>query len=162
MLEAWPSILEQFPKAQLQFIGDGPDANRLRQQVLGNPMLAGSVRLLGQQDNIANHIGKASIVVAPSLCSEGFPLVMLEAAAVGRASVAFDSGGLSEVIADGKTGLLTPKGDTIALAKAILRLLDDTALLIALCSAGPAYAANYSIERQVIGFTQALERVPDK
>ena len=162
MLEAWPLILEKYPKAQLQFIGDGPDYNTLRQQVLGNPMLAGSVRLLGQQNNIASHIGKASVVVAPSLCSEGFPLVMLEAAAVGRASVAFDSGGLSEVIADGKTGLLTPTGDTVALAKAILRLLDDPGLLNALCSAGPAFAANYSIERQVNGFTQVLEQALDK
>ena len=87
---------------------------------------------------------------------------MLEAAAVGRASVAFASGALTEVIVDGKTGLLAPPGDKDALVRAILRLLDDRTLLSTLCSAGPAHAAKFSIERQVDNFTRVLEQALDK
>jgi glycosyltransferase involved in cell wall biosynthesis len=57
--------------------------------------------------------------------SEGLPIVALEAMASGKAVIGTEVGGIPEIVADGDTGLLVPPGDTDALSKAILRLLDD-------------------------------------
>jgi len=41
--------------------------------------------------------------------------------------VAFDSGGASEIVVDGETGILVPPGDLDAMAQAVCQLLDDPA-----------------------------------
>jgi glycosyltransferase involved in cell wall biosynthesis len=55
-------------------------------------------------------------------------MVYLEAQACGLPVVAFDNGGVSEVVATGMTGLLVAPGDAGALAGAIVRLARDPAL----------------------------------
>ncbi|MGD8238722.1 MAG: glycosyltransferase family 4 protein [Armatimonadota bacterium] len=59
---------------------------------------------------------------------EGFGIVYLEAAAVGRPAIAGDFGGAAEAVVHGKTGLLVPPGDVAAAAEAIVRLLSDDGL----------------------------------
>ena len=61
----------------------------------------------------------ASAVVAPSIVSEGFGRVPVEAQAMGRPVIATNLGGFRETIIHGETGLLVPPGDAAALAKAI-------------------------------------------
>jgi alpha-maltose-1-phosphate synthase len=66
----------------------------------------------------------ATVFVCPSLY-EPLGIVNLEAMACGTAVVGSRVGGVPEVVADGKTGLLVPPGDPAALAKAINALLAD-------------------------------------
>ena len=57
---------------------------------------------------------------------EGFGIVFLEAAAAGVASVAGDSGGAAEAVADGETGIVVGRpSDPAAVARAVEKLLDD-------------------------------------
>ncbi len=69
----------------------------------------------------------ADVAVVPSLY-EPFGLVALEAMAAGTPLVAARSGGLVEVVADDRTGLLVAPDDERALAAAVGRVLDDPAL----------------------------------
>ena len=55
-------------------------------------------------------------------------MVFLEAMAQGTPVVATRSGGIPEVVVNGRTGLLVPPGDVQALRNAIARLLGDTDL----------------------------------
>ena len=71
--------------------------------------------------------GEAAVCVIPSLY-ESFSYTCLEAMAAGRAVVASATGGLTELVTDGRDGLLVPPGDPGALAEAIGRLLADPAL----------------------------------
>jgi glycosyltransferase involved in cell wall biosynthesis len=69
----------------------------------------------------------AGIVVCPSR-SEGFGVVCGEAMAHGKPVVACATGGLVNLVQDGRTGLLVEPGDVVGLRAAIQRLLDDDEL----------------------------------
>ncbi len=71
---------------------------------------------------------RSLFAVAPSLLPESFGIVALEAAAAGKPAIASDIGGLSDIVADGETGLLVPAGDGGALRAALQRLCDDDGL----------------------------------
>jgi glycosyltransferase involved in cell wall biosynthesis len=73
-------------------------------------------------------VRRCMFTVAPSLWAEPFGVVALEAAAVGRAVVASDTGGLPDVVVDGETGILVPPGEADALRGALKRLLSDPEL----------------------------------
>jgi glycosyltransferase involved in cell wall biosynthesis len=68
----------------------------------------------------------SSIVVLPSY-SEGLGRVLLEAQAMGKPVVAYDSGGIREAVLAGETGFLVKEGDVSALADKIGLLLQDEA-----------------------------------
>ncbi len=87
-------------------------------------------------------------VFALSCDTEGFGLAALEAMAAGLPIVATQVGALPELVEHGKTGILVPRGDARALAKALLRLLRDAELADRLGAAGKARAErDYSAAR---------------
>jgi len=71
---------------------------------------------------------RSLFTVAPSIWSDPFPVVALEAAAAGKPTIASRIGGLQDSVVDGETGFLVPPGDRRALAGAMQRLLNDTEL----------------------------------
>lgn len=82
--------------------------------------------------------------------SEGMPLCLTEAAACGVPVVATAVGGVPELVQDGVTGLLTPRGDAEGLAKALERLLSDSKLAARLGKAARQRAEeHFSVQRQV-------------
>jgi hypothetical protein len=108
-------------------------------------LLRDQVVRLGLQDRIVFHgylstvapiYHQAHIVVVPSVDPEEFSLVAAEGQMRGLAAVVTGPGGVSEVVADGVTGLVVAPNDVGALAAAIARLLDDPELLSAMGAAG--------------------------
>jgi len=59
---------------------------------------------------------------------EGLPRSLVEAAAAGRPIVATDVAGCREVVRDGREGILVPRGDTDAAARALVTLAADAGL----------------------------------
>ncbi|MNR37124.1 Capsular glucan synthase [compost metagenome] len=82
------------------------------------------VRFLGKQDEIAQGISLADLLLLPSE-KESFGLVALEAMACGVPTIGSQTGGIPELIQHGKTGFLAPVGDTTAMAKYAVKLLSD-------------------------------------
>ncbi|HMN27793.1 MAG TPA: glycosyltransferase family 4 protein, partial [Caldilineaceae bacterium] len=66
--------------------------------------------------------------LAPSIWPEPFRLVVIEAMMSGRPVIASKTGGVTDLVVDGETGLLVPPGDPTALRQAIERLLADPGL----------------------------------
>ncbi len=95
--------------------------------------------------------------VAPSVLPETFGLAALETAAAGKPIVASDIGGLSDVVADGETGLLVSAGDRGALAAAMARLLAEPELRERMGEAARRRAAGFSPETVVPQFEAAYE-----
>lgn len=81
------------------------------------------VTFVGEVDDVRPYLASADVVVLPSY-REGIPRAAMEAAAAGRPVVAYDVRGVREVI-DPQTGLLVARGDRVALARVVARLIDD-------------------------------------
>ncbi|MGH7527679.1 MAG: glycosyltransferase, partial [Gemmatimonadales bacterium] len=125
LIQATAQLKPRFPDLKLVLAGDGferPELVRLSQE-LG---IASDVTFLGWVPNVAlpPYYRAAAVSVIPSL-EEGFGIPAAEAMGCEVPVVASDAGGLPEVVENGVTGLVVPRGDSTALAQAIATLLDD-------------------------------------
>jgi glycosyltransferase involved in cell wall biosynthesis len=131
LLEAWPQVLEQHPRALLVIAGYGDLREPLEQQAraLG---IGERVRFPGmlERRRAAAYIAAADVFALPIVREgvDGLPNVLLEAMGAGRAVVASRVAGVPDVIDDGVHGLVVPERQPIALAAAINRLLADEGL----------------------------------
>jgi glycosyltransferase involved in cell wall biosynthesis len=75
---------------------------------------------------------------------EGFGIAYLDAGFHGKPVVGYRSGGATEAVVDGETGLLIEQGDVAALATALQQLMTDPALRERLGAGGRRYAASFS------------------
>lgn len=122
-LEAWAAAAKQFPTGTALLVGDGPLRREFeaRAEAMG---LGTSVRFLGTHQDVPALLALMDLVVHPSL-EEGFSNAILEAMAAGKPVVATAVGGNPEAVIHKETGLLVPPGDSQALAKAMLWLLEQ-------------------------------------
>lgn len=74
-------------------------------------------------------LGEMDVLVIPSVWYENSPLVLLTALAARLPVIVSDMGGLTELVEDGVSGMVTPAGDAEALAAALKRCLDERELL---------------------------------
>lgn len=126
----YPLMLQAFARAAspddvLLICGTGA----LRQRVEMNAQALGiekQVRLLGVRRDIPAMMNAADAFVLSS-DTEGLPMVLLQASSTGLPIVATNVGGNSEVVLDGQTGYITPRGKVEPLAEAMLRLRGATA-----------------------------------
>jgi len=107
---------------------DGSYLEYLRRQVRGP--LVGRVSFAGELPHTAvvEHLRHADLCVVPSVGAEAFGIPAVEAMATGLAVVASRVGGLTEIVEEGLTGLLTEPENPLALAESLLRLIDDDTL----------------------------------
>ena len=93
------------------------------------------VTFAGQRDDIPSLMAAAEIFAMPSL-GEPFGLVFLEAMAMQLPVIALDSGGTSEVVIDGETGLLSRPDDGVSLANNLERCAADAGFRVRLGTKG--------------------------
>ncbi len=104
----------------------------------------GIVRFLGHQENIADQMRKADIVVLPSY-REGTPRSLMEASALGKPIVATDVPGCREVAINGRNAILVPPRNSKALADAILLLIQSAELRSKFGIAGSELSQRYDV-----------------
>lgn len=125
MLEAFKLFSENHPEYVLEFYGDGPDEDKVKQMAtdLG---LCDKVVFKGAQKGVLGQIADAGIFVLTS-DYEGLPNALLEAEAIGLPCISTDCspGGARMIIEDGKNGFIVPCGDYKLLADRMAELADD-------------------------------------
>lgn len=135
----------------------GAEARRQRLLALADS-LGVSERVLwaGFREDAETVYGACDVIVVPSTQPDPLPNAALEAAAAGCPVVAADHGGLPEIIAAERTGLLVAPGDPLALAGAVARLLDEPALAASLGEAAAADVRLRFAPGRMIDAVQAL------
>ena len=104
--------------------GDPGPADDLR-ALAADRGVADRLVLLGFREDIDTVYGAADVVAVPSTRPDPLPNAALEAAAAGCCVVASGHGGLPEILEDGRTGVLIPPGDPVALAGSLAALRED-------------------------------------
>ncbi len=131
LIEAANRLAPSYPDLVVAIAGDGRELGHLRRLAEESPV---TVHVLGQvsEEDRATLLGAADIFVMAcrnrwlGLEQEGFGIVFLEAAAAGVPQVAGDSGGASEAVLHGETGLVVgDPGNPGAVAEALRGLLAD-------------------------------------
>ncbi len=129
-------------KLFLVVVGDGREQEPLEQQAsqLG---IRDKVYFAGFQGNPAEWMRLMDCMVQPSL-TEGTPNAVLEALCLRVPVIATAVGGVPDLIADGRNGLLVRSGDVDALAGAMERMWNSPELRARLISGGNELTAEYS------------------
>jgi glycosyltransferase involved in cell wall biosynthesis len=117
LLEAFDRLHAAHADVRLALVGEGvsrPEVERLKAKV-GDALIAPGERPFSE---VPLWMGAADLVVLPSWM-EGTPNVLLEALASGRACVASDVGGIPDVLADPRSGIVHKAKDADSLARAL-------------------------------------------
>ena len=122
-LDAAARLLAEQPDARFVIVGDGALRGELEARA-EQPDLSGRVSFTGWRHDLATIYADLD-VLAVSSRNEGTPVSAIEAMAAGCAVVATRVGGLTDLIADGRTGTLVPADDPIALSSAMGQTLAD-------------------------------------
>jgi len=126
------SVQAIIPEARLVVVGNGPLRSELEAQAKS---ALNNFEFVGMQDpaSVKQWMNRATIFCTPSLIAptgdaEGFGMVFAEAQAMGLPVVSFESGGIPEAVAHGKTGFLVSEKDSKGLADSMSLLFRNPQL----------------------------------
>ena len=143
VVKIFEKVNKEIP-SNLLMIGDGPE--RIKAEELCRKLgLAKKVKFLGKLRIIEKMLAISDVFVLPSE-TESFGLVALEAMASNTAIISTNSGGISEVNIEGRTGLLSNVGDVDKMAKDTISLLKNSELLKRFKSNALAHAKSFALK----------------
>ena len=156
LIRACGSITERGKSFRCEIIGEGPLENELRAQI-HRLNLQNRVALSGakRQGEVRQRLAAANAFVLPSIIDpdggmDNLPTVIMEAMATGVPVISTEIGGIPEMVVENGTGFLVQPRDSVGLANAIERLIDDRLLAQRLGQAGYQRAQElFSIEKNV-------------
>lgn len=128
--EAARRVKARHPQARFILLGSlDPNPGALRREEVEAWVAEGVIEWPGHVDDVHPWIGKAGVYVLPSYYREGVPRSTQEAMAMGRPVITTDNVGCRETVVDGVNGFLVPVRDPEALAAAMLRFIENPALI---------------------------------
>lgn len=158
-LDAAQIVRVKHPGVRFLLLGaeDSRNPSRLTPAELVRLRASHVVELLNEVDDVRPVIARADVIVLPSY-REGLPRSLLEGAAMGRPLIAADVPGCNEVVRNGSSGFLVPRGDAARLAEAMLQFSADPTLLARFGAAALADVRARFDEAKVIGDTLSTYR----
>lgn len=120
-----PTIFNKLIKngIHVRVVGDGPYLNFLKKNCDKSVEFTGNI----PHEDIPTILKETSIFLLPSFL-EGLPTVCLEAMASGIPSVAYDVGGVKEIVKDYETGFVVEKGNITSFIQRTMELCSNTTL----------------------------------
>jgi glycosyltransferase involved in cell wall biosynthesis len=145
LVRAWLAWGERAP--ELHILGDGPLKQGLMEMARDAP--TGKISFLGQVPPgvVEGQMANARMVVVPSVCFEGFPMVIREAFAFGTPVAVSALGPLPSVVEDGRCGLLFAPGNASDLLAKVAAAFDSPVVLESLSArARESFEESYTEE----------------
>ena len=130
LLQAAKFVLQRHPDAFFLLVGFAPKFSTFRQELeeearrLG---IADRVCICGYSGCIADAWKLIDLHVHASHF-DSLPNAILEGMSLGKPAVVTDVGGIPELVTHGRTGLVVPAQDALALAEELVRLIEDPSL----------------------------------
>jgi len=149
LLEALRILRDKGHHLELRLAGDGPSKGSLTAlaQELG---IGEHVHFLGYltEEQVIGELQAADLFVLPSFV-EGIPVSAMEAMAVGVPVIATNIAGTSELIEDGKTGILVRPSDAQILGEAIIKIIQDHSLRLSVAELGrQKVVTDFDVDRE--------------
>ncbi len=156
LIRSFDLVAESRPELELRIAGPSGWAEDEVRGAIAGARFSARIRRMGWVDDVRALVAGAAVFAYPSVY-EGFGLPPLEAMALGVPVVATAVGAIPEVAGDGSE--LVPPGDASAMASAIGRILDDSALRADLVRRGYERVDRYSWPSAVDGLARAYEEI---
>jgi glycosyltransferase involved in cell wall biosynthesis len=159
LLDAFAAVAPERAEVRLVLVGSGDGQSlsaeeELRARASVAP-LAGRVVFAGRRDRVADWLRAADLFVFPSEF-EGLGISLVEALSCGLPAIGSRTGGIVDVIDDGRSGVLVPPGDPVRLAGALRALLADGAKRAEMGRAGRRAVLARFDERDAVAKYRAL------
>lgn len=123
LIDAMSIVHMNNPNIQCIIYGEGELRTEL-QEIIESEKLTEVVRLEGMKSNVLDYVAKAPVFVMSS-DREGLSNALMEAMMLGKVCISTDYPGVEDLIEDGKTGFIVPRGDAESMASKILEVLSD-------------------------------------
>ncbi|WP_439102840.1 glycosyltransferase [Congregibacter sp.] len=120
LLEA-SELLADIEPLHLLIVGSGADQAPYTSIVMNSPM-RDRIHITGRREDALRLIAAADMLVQPSVDGEGLPRSIIEALAFGKPVISTTAGGAKEVVEEGKSGLIIPPANSVAIARSIRAL----------------------------------------
>jgi glycosyltransferase involved in cell wall biosynthesis len=159
-VEAAKIVAVRFPAVHFVVAGGGNDQRLEKIRTWARAAkLESRFHLLSHRTDVPNLLASYSVLVLPSTGHEGIPQIILQSHAMACPVVGTTAGGIPEVVADEKSGLLVPTKDSPALAAAINRLLENKTFRSKLATRGQAMVkASHSEEHMCLQLETLYQR----
>jgi len=146
LVEAWRQWGEGAPA--LEIIGEGPERKQLEKAAAAGPWLDQRITFVGQLPfpEVQARLARAKLLVLPSLCFEGFPMVIREAFALGVPVAASRIGALEQIVDHGKNGVLFTPGSPKDLLSSVKKIWKDRELEAMATTARKTFEEKYTAE----------------
>ena len=159
LVRAGSRAMAERPGIQIVIAGDGPDGERQRlHDEIGRTLRPEGFVVLPPRSDVWKLLSAVDAVAVPSLWPDPLPRTVMEAMAAGKPVVAYDTGGVPEMVVEGETGLMVEPGDVEGLADRMVRLADDAELRRRLGAAAAERArTEFSLARHVDRMERILQ-----
>lgn len=125
LAEAFGKLIAEYPACRLLLVGAFEEKlDPVSPKVKAFFENCRQVEFVGWQDDIRPFLAASDVFVFPSY-REGFPNVVIQAAAMGVPSIVTDINGCNEIICDGVNGVIVPSHDADRLYEAMKRMRED-------------------------------------
>ena len=163
-LDCWKEVLSKTTKKVHAFIiGDGEDRDVIFDYCKKSELGYNTGSEYNEQNTITFtswiidiDIPVAGLdIIALTSNNEGTPVSLIEAQAAGKAVVSTNVGGISDIVIEGKTALLSPKENREKFAKNLLELIENESLRTNMATESPGYA------QDTFGYMKMVEKHRD-
>jgi glycosyltransferase involved in cell wall biosynthesis len=153
-------VKERYPGARFFIVGEGRLRGEL-ERLIRKTGMSDSIVMTGFREDVYDLLSMFHCFVLSSRL-EGLCTSIMDAQALGIPVVATETGGVPDVVEDGRTGLLAPPARPDLLAAAIVRMLSDQALQRACVSEARARSKRYDYRNMVRGTVGAYRKWIEK
>ena len=144
---------------QLILLGDGPNNQAIKNQ-MDEYGLQESIKLVGFTNDVQSWLKKADLLLITST-TEGMPMCLLEAMALGLPTVSTPVGEISHLLTQSQSGLLASKKE--ALAQLIITLMENDSLYQEYSRNAQAYSEEHlSVQKQAQELSGIYQRLMNK